>query len=174
MQCNVMQCNAVQCNQQRVQHLVKVDWKGWLGCCMYNLVTHSVMQCNAMSQCLAEHNVYNALHCRYMKQDGCFQWCTMYTIQIHNVHCRDIEVGATLLCPCTLTDPDSWQLSTSTPTSCPSTPQPWPKDGNIFWTNWHLRDLSHLPCKACAIWIFCPLSHWHPRQVKTCQPGQLR
>ena len=42
------------------------------------------------------------------------------------------------------------------------------------WTNWRLPDFSHLPYKVCNVDIFCPLSHRQPRQVKTCQPGQLR
>ena len=57
-----------------------------------------------MSQCLAEHNVYNALHCRYMKQDGCFQWCTMYSAQISR-----------LARPCCVPAPSRIQ----TPDNCP-------------------------------------------------------
>ena len=73
-------------------------------------------ECNAKSQCNAEHNVCNAIQWRIMKDDD--------GVLLYNTH---IEVGVAPLCPCTLTDPDSWQLSTSTPTSCPGPliPQGW-------------------------------------------------
>ena len=130
---------------------------------MYNLVTHSVMQCHEPMLSRAQ-----CIQCTaYMKQDGCFQWCTMYSAQISR-----------LARPCCVPAPSRIQ----TPDNCPPQllphaplpPNHDPRMETFFWTNWHLQDFSHLPCKACAIWIFCPLSHWHPRQVKTCQPGQLR
>ena len=84
------------------------------------------MQSNAKSQCIAEHismcitAQYNALKCKILEYDD-----GVLSLTVDNTH---IEVGVALLCPCTLTDPDSWQLSTSTPTSCPPhtlTPQGW-------------------------------------------------
>ena len=122
-------------------------------------------ECYAKSQCNAEHKVCNAIQWRIMKDDD--------GALLYNTH---IEVGVAPLCPCTLTDPDSWQLSTSTPASCPPSPSFIPQGWRHFfrWTNWRLPDFSHLPYKVCNLDIFCPFSHRQPRQVKTCQPGQLR
>ena len=112
-------------------HLVKsvpglAVWIPWL--------VPPIQECNAKSQCNAEHNVCNAIQWRIMKDDD--------GALLYNTH---IEVGVAPLCPCTLTDPDSWQLSTSTPTSCPGPliPQVWKKI-------WHLPDFSHMPCKVCV------------------------